>query len=177
MLEGENHIIERAKRGETQAFGLLYDHYHERIYRFIFLKVSNKEDAEDLTHQVFLSAWQNIKNYKEFGFPFSSWLYKISRNAVIDFYRSKKIETSLEEVQNELSSDEIKTDNIDLKIQIEEVMKALKQLKPDYQDIIIMRFVDDLSVKEVAKALDKSEGAIKLMQHRAINNLKKILKI
>jgi len=177
MLEGENQIIERAKKGESQAFGLLYDHYHERIYRFIFLKVSRKEDAEDLTHQVFLSAWQNIKNYKEFGFPFSSWLYKISRNAVIDFYRSKKIETSLEEAQNELSSDEIKTDNIDLKIQIEKVMKALKQLKPEYQDIIIMRFVDDLSVKEVAKALDKSEGAVKLMQHRAINNLKKILKI
>jgi RNA polymerase sigma-70 factor (ECF subfamily) len=177
MLEGENQIIERAKKGEAQAFGLLYDHYHERIYRFIFLKVSRKEDAEDLTHQVFLSAWQNIKNYKELGFPFSSWLYRISRNAVIDFYRSKKIETSLEEVQNELSSDEIKTDDIDLKIQIEEVMKALKQLKPDYQDIIIMRFVDDLSVKEIAKALDKSEGAVKLMQHRAINNLKKILKI
>jgi RNA polymerase sigma-70 factor (ECF subfamily) len=174
MLEGEKEIIEKAKNGEKEAFGLLYDYYHPRIYRFIFLKVSNKQDAEDITHQVFLSAWQNIKNYEPQGFPFSSWLYKISRNAVIDFYRSKKNEISLEEVGDRLN-DELRIDKIDLKIQIEKVMKALKKLKPEYQDIIIMRFVDDLSIKEVAKVLDKSEGAVKIMQHRAINSLKKLL--
>jgi len=174
MLEGEKEIIEKAKNGEKEAFGLLYDYYHPRIYRFIFLKVSNKQDAEDITHQVFLSAWQNIKNYEPQGFLFSSWLYKISRNAVIDFYRSKKNEISLEEVGDRLN-DELRIDKIDLKIQIEKVMKALKKLKPEYQDIIIMRFVDDLSIKEVAKVLDKSEGAVKIMQHRAINSLKKLL--
>jgi RNA polymerase sigma-70 factor (ECF subfamily) len=174
MLEGEKEIIEKAKNGEKEAFGLLYDYYHSRIYRFIFLKVSNKQDAEDITHQVFLSAWQNIKNYESQGFPFSSWLYRISRNAVIDFYRRKKNEIPLEEVSNVLN-DELKIDKIDLKIQMEKVMKALKKLKPEYQDIIIMRFVDDLSIKEAAKALDKSEGAVKIMQHRAINSLKKLL--
>ncbi len=178
MLEGENKLIEAAKRKDKKAFGVLYDYYQPKIYRFIFLKVGKKEDAEDLTHQVFLSAWQKIEEYEERGFPFSSWLYQISRNAVIDFYRSRKQNIQLEEIENIIGDDLLNSENsLDLKIKIEKLMQAIKELKPEYQDVIIMRFVDDLSVKEVAEALNKSEGAIKLMQHRAIKKLKEILKI
>lgn len=178
MLDNENIIIKKAKNGNAEAFGLLYDHYFEQIYRFIYLKVSHKEDAEDLVHQVFLQALKKIKDYEDIGFPFSSWLYKIARNEVVDFYRSKKTNTALEELENVLSSDDINIkDKLDLKIQIEKVKEAIKKIKPEYQDVIIMRFIEDLSIKEVAEILDKTEGSIKLIQHRAINSLKKILKI
>lgn len=177
MLDNENFIIKKIKKGDIESFGLLYDHYFEQIYRFIFLKVNHKEDAQDLTHQVFLQAFKKIGDYEEKGFPFSSWLYKIARNEIIDFYRSKKTNVALEELENVLTdaNQENIKDRLDLKIQIEKVRLALKKIKPEYQDVIIMRFIEDLSIKEVAEILNKTEGAIKLIQHRAIASLKKIL--
>ena len=90
MLEEEKSLIKKARAGNTKAFGNLYDHYLPQIYRFILLKVRRKSEAEDLAHEVFLSAWKNIGNYADQGFPFSSWLYQIAKNAVIDFYRTSK---------------------------------------------------------------------------------------
>lgn len=89
-MKEEERLIKEAQSGKAEAFGKLYDDHISRIYRFILLKVSRKTDAEDITHQVFLSAWQNIRSYKIQGNPFSSWLYKIAHNAVIDFYRTQK---------------------------------------------------------------------------------------
>lgn len=175
MLDGEIKLIESAVRGKASAFGLLYDHYQPKIYRFVLIKVSRREDAEDITHQVFLNAWQNISNYKDLGFPFSSWLYRIAKNQVIDKYRTKKQEVGLDSVDEEVFADSGIGGSIEIKIQLERVMKEIKNLKQDYQDVLIMRFVEDLSIKEVAAAVEKSEGAVKLMQHRAIKELKKVL--
>lgn len=176
MLDGEKSIIEDAVRGESSAFGLLYDHYQPMIYRFVLIKVGQREEAEDLTHQVFLNAWQNIEGYKDMGFPFSSWLYRIARNAVVDFYRSAKEATSIEQVNPEFFAvpASIQT-GMDQIFQIEKVRNAIAKLEPSYQDVIIMRFVEDLPIKEVAQAFDKSEGAVKLMQHRAMKKLKEML--
>ena len=175
MLDGEIKIIESAVRGEASAFGLLYDHYQPRIYRFILIKVGRREEAEDLTHQVFLNAWQNIGNYKNLGFPFGSWLYQIARNQIIDYYRTNKVTVDLEKVEqywSETASSETATD---AKMEIERVKIAIRKLKPIHQDIVVMRFVEELSIKEVAAATKKTEGAIKLLQHRAIKHLKEIL--
>lgn len=175
MIDGEVKLIKDAVRGKASAFGLLYDHYQPKIYRFVLIKVGRREEAEDLTHQVFLNAWQKISNYKDLGFPFSSWLYRIARNQVIDHYRTRKQEVSLEEVDAEISTDfGLNEKNIDDKRQLEKVMEALRGLREDYQEILIMRFVEDLSVKETAAAVEKSEGAVKLMQHRAVKELKKV---
>ncbi|MEK7195397.1 MAG: sigma-70 family RNA polymerase sigma factor [Patescibacteria group bacterium] len=176
MLDGEEKIIKRAVEGKSSAFGSLYDHYHSKIYRFVLMKVSRREEAEDITHQVFLSAWQNIKSYKDLGYPFSSWLYRIARNQVADYYRSKKSESSLENFDPEyfISPATISLD-LSLKMEMEKVILAIRKLKPEYQDVIIMRFVEDMPVKETAEAIQKSEGAVKLLQHRAIKELKKIL--
>ncbi|MEE8131600.1 MAG: RNA polymerase sigma factor [Candidatus Paceibacterota bacterium] len=174
MLDGEKNIIKSAIRGKSSSFGLLYDHYQPRIYRFIYLKVSHREEAEDLTHQVFLSAWQNIDNYKFKGFPFSSFLYRIARNQVIDYYRTKKKNVSLENIADpEIESFSEKI--IDSNLELEKVREAITQLNPEQQDVIIMRFVEDLSSQEVAKALNKSSGAVRLLQYRAIKNLKRIM--
>ncbi|MEK7507932.1 MAG: sigma-70 family RNA polymerase sigma factor [Patescibacteria group bacterium] len=176
MLDGEVHIIKRAVRGDSSAFGLLYDHYQPKIYRFALVKVSHREEAEDLTHQVFLKAWQSIESYQDLGFPFSSWLYRIARNHVVDYYRTKKVTESIDDtdpekapVEHSLNSDLLE------KLEVERVKNAIRKLKPEYQDVIIMRFVEDLPIRETALALDKSEGAIKLLQHRAIKEIQKML--
>ncbi len=179
MLDGEIKLVENAVRGEASAFGLLYDYYQPKIYRFVLIKVGRREDAEDLTHQVFLNAWQNIKSYKNLGFPFSSWLYRIAKNQIIDRYRTKKIELGLESADAENISDpssESVEKNLEERMWLEKVVEAIRELKEDYQEVLIMRFIEDLSVKETAAAVNKSEGAVKLMQHRAMKELKKHVK-
>lgn len=178
MADGEDKIVSAAVKGNSQAFGLLYDRYQPMIYRFVAVKVSRREDAEDLTHQVFLSAWQNIAGYRDLGHPFSSWLYRIARNQVIDHYRSRKMtEISLEasDFENLVAPIAGKLD-LSQKFAIETILKAMKSLKSDYQDVLAMRFVEDLSVRETAKAMERSEGAVKVLQHRALQELQKSLK-
>jgi RNA polymerase sigma-70 factor (ECF subfamily) len=176
MLDGEEKLVKSAIRGGASAFGSLYDYYQPKIYRFVLIKMGRREEAEDLTHQVFLNAWQNIGSYKHRGFPFSSWLYQIAKNQIADYYRSRRSETSLEKIDPEYFAD---PDSLQLqadeKMEIERVKLAIQKLKPEHQDVIIMRFVEDMPVKETAAALKKSEGAIKVLQHRALKELKKLL--
>ncbi len=177
MIDGEEKLIDRAVGGDSSAFGVLYDHYQPMIYRFTLVKTGRREEAEDLTHQIFLSAWQNVRNYKHRGHPFSSWLYQIARNQVVDYYRSKKNNASLDDGEPELFTPSMATDPVDVsvKLAVEKVFLAIKKLKPEHGDVIMLRFVEDLSLRDTAKALKKTEGAVKLMQHRAIKELKKIL--
>lgn len=176
MIEGEHNLIQRAKKGEKECFGQLYDHYITPIYRFVLVKVNSKAEAEDLTHEVFLSAWQNIKGYKHKGFPFSSWLYQIARNKVIDHYRTKKIHTSFDSLDEDiLKIVGVAEEKMDKMLNLEKVKEAIAKLSPEQQDVVIMKFVEDLSNEEIAQALKKSEGAVRLLQHRAINNLKQLL--
>lgn len=180
MLEDEHDLILKAKGGEAEAFGRLYDHYLPAIYRFILLKVGQREEAEDLTHHVFLKAWTSMgTSYSEQGFPFSSWLYRIARNSVIDHYRRIKPTSSIEEEENreELINRPAVESLIDKKEASKQIMSALKELKETEQDVVIMRFIEDLSVKETAEAVNKSEGAVKVIQHRALEKIRKILKV
>ncbi|MCX6702314.1 MAG: sigma-70 family RNA polymerase sigma factor [Candidatus Wolfebacteria bacterium] len=181
MLDGEKDIIKRAIQGEALAFGLLYDHYQPQIYRFVYLKVSHREEAEDLTHQVFLNSWKRLGNYRHQGFPFSSWLYRIARNEIIDFYRTRKNRAYIEETADTeigmepLINSEI-AEILDTTFEVELVKQAISKLRSTEQDVIIMRFVEDLSPREVADAIGRTPEAIRLIQHRAIKNLRKILK-
>jgi RNA polymerase sigma-70 factor, ECF subfamily len=177
MLDGEEYLVKAAIRGESSAFGALYDEYQPRIYRFILLKVGHREEAEDLTHQVFLNAWTNIEKYRHRGHPFSSWLYRIARNQVIDHYRVRKSDVTLdEELVEELTEIVQVSENVEMKLRMEEVFLAIRELRSDYQDVILMRFVEDLPLKDIANTLEKSEGAVKLMQHRAMQELREKLR-
>lgn len=172
----EEELIQKARNGEAWAFGALYDAYLPKIYRFIFVKVSRRSDAEDLTHQVFLNAWENIRSYQFKGFPFSSWLYRIAHNTVIDFYRTNKNPISLEFVSEDSLGETSNTyEAVDRALNLAVTKNALLKLKPDEQSVLIMKFVDDLSNKEIAKALGKSDGAVRVMQHRALKQLKQYL--
>ena len=173
-MKEEESLIQKAKEGDGNAFGELYDAYQPRIYRFVFLKTGGKQDAEDITHQVFLSAWQNMGKYEFQGFPFSSWLYRIASNAVIDHYRTKRdhrdIETISEEIVAEMPDLETK---LDTALELKVVRAALQKLEDDQQSVLLMKFVDELSNKEIAEALGKNEGTIRVIQHRALKQLKK----
>lgn len=176
MLEGEQNYIKQAKQGNQEAFAELYRHYLPKIYRFVFLKVNNKAEAEDLTHEVFLNTWQNLESYTPTQFPFSSWLYRIARNEVIDFYRTDKKNIRLDLIDEDfLKMPETENQNLDSTLGLEKIKNLIQFLRPEQQDVLIMRFIEDFSHKEIADALNKSEGAIRLLQHRAINELKKIV--
>ncbi|MBI2515030.1 sigma-70 family RNA polymerase sigma factor [Candidatus Wolfebacteria bacterium] len=180
MLDGEKNLIKHAIKGEAQAFGLLYDHYQPQIYRFIYLKVGLREEAEDLTHQVFLQGFEKIIEYRFEGFPFSSWLYRIARNEIIDYYRTKKIHIDLEEVVNnelEETGDDDLSKIIDQNLDLARVEEALRCLNQIEQDIVILRFVEELSPDEVARILEKKPENVRLLQHRAIQKLKKTLNV
>ena len=146
-----------------------------RIYRFVLFKVGHREEAEDLTHQVFLKAWENIEKYELRGHPFSSWLYRIARNSVIDHHRKATPRLSIDDIAPDLLMEEsTQSREVEVKMEWDELLVAIGELQDVEQDVLIMRFIDDLTHQEVAKAIGKTEGATKVIQHRAIKNLKKI---
>ena len=172
----EEVLIKKAKNSDGTAFQALYDNYVSQIYRFVFLKVGQKQDAEDITQHVFLSAWENISSYEYRGFPFSSWLYRIASNAVVDHFRASGRTVNIEAIPEEyLKSDDNGTESIDTAIRIEAVQAMLTKLESDQQSVLIMKFVEDKSNKEIAEALQKTEGAIRVIQHRALKQLKTLI--
>lgn len=176
-MQSEKELIEKSKTGDSGSFGVLYDKYMPPIYRFILVKVGHKHDAEDLTHQVFLKAWQNIGTYADEGHPFSSWLYKIANNSVIDHYRTKKTDISIEWIPEEKvgSNENDIPSQVDQEINLDKIRIGIMKLEQDQQSVLLMKFVNDLSNTEISEALGKSEGAIRVIQHRALKQLKKNL--
>jgi len=177
MVEDESKLVKRAVSGEAEAFGILYDRHHAQIFRFVYLKVQSREEAEDLTHQAFLHAWQHIKTYSQRGTPISSWFYRIARNKVIDHYRTRKPSVELEDAPELQAPGASNQELLDMKFSSEKITKAIAALKPEYQDVIIMRFIEELSPKETAQVLGRSSGAVRLLQHRAVKALKSALGI
>ena len=182
----EEILIESAQNGDSAAFGKLYDRYAERIYRFIFLKTGHKSDTEDLLHEVFLAGWRTITSYElRGGIPFTSWLYRIAGNRVIDWYRTRKNGISLDEMMDagtfpiELASTghAALLEALDRGLAMDTVMKGIRSLNETEQTVLLMRYVEDLSPEEVGHATGKTAGAVRLLQHRALAKLKKVLKI
>ena len=174
-MKEEEPFIKKAQAGEAEAFGWIYDRYIKQIYRFVYLKVSHRANAEDLTQQVFMSAWENISNYKTQGFPFSSWLYRIANNAVIDHYRTDRRHVAIDSLPEDLFAEEAPNRKIEQQSEIQEIKKAIGGLEQDQQSVVVMKFIEEMTNKEIAAVLDKSEGAIRVIQHRAMKKLKDIL--
>ncbi|MFA5211528.1 MAG: RNA polymerase sigma factor [Patescibacteria group bacterium] len=172
------------ENGDTQAFAELYDLYIEKIYRFVFLKVSNKEEAEDITSEVFLKVWNYLisenasqKKIKSF----SGLIYSIARNLVIDFYRKKinKNECLIEKIE-EMNPEELVGENkientLDLKYDINKVMIAIRELKKEYQELLLLKYIEELSVIEISEITGKGQTNIRVTLHRALKILKKEL--
>lgn len=158
---------------KKKKFKKIYDDNVESIYRFIFLKVSKREVAQDITSETFRKGWQAFKENPDMDNP-RAYLYRIARNAVIDHYRTKKEHLSPDDMQLE---DEGKNlENIaDDNLRIKKVKAAMKNLKDNYQNIIIYRYLEEMEISEIADLINKSEGAVRVTIHRATKALKKQL--
>lgn len=163
---------------DADAFAELYDKYIGEIYRFIFFKVSHREEAQDLTSEVFLKTWNYLANHphdKEIK-SFRGLIYRIARNTIVDFYRARahQHECALDEVI-ELGKDDARYAHIESQTEVRRIFDALKGMKREYQDIILLKYVEEMSVGEIAESLDKSQTAVRVTLHRATKVLKRIL--
>ncbi len=169
-------LVILAKKDEANAFGQIYDMLFKKIYRFVFFRVGHKEQAEDLTEEIFLKAFTKIKTVSE-DQNFEAWVYQIARNAIIDYYRSKKITVGLDEIENTLEYESNVIDVINLDQQQKFLLKLLKELEPVQQTVIKLKFFDELNTPEIAALIKKSEGAVRVIQHRAILKLQELIKL
>ena len=173
--EDDTLLVGRAISRDPDAFGRLYDMYVDRVYRHLYYRVGNVADAEDLTQEVFRKAWQAIDRYKKTASPFVAWLMTISHNLVVDFYRTKKDKTYLEA---ELTADDSAAGPeraAEAHFEQQQLRRAILQLPSDQQQVILLRFVEGFRNPEVASILGKSEGAIRVILHRALVKLRHIL--
>ena len=174
----EKHILYTIlSKKDPEAYGKLYDLYIEKIYRFILFKVNNREEAEDLTSDVFLKVWNYLLGEKGKEVTSVSGLfYSVARNVVIDFYRqrAKKPTCSLDQVLELASDDGREKEKKEAKQDITALLKSLESLKQDYQEIILLRYIDELSIKEIAIIIGKSSTNVRVLLHRAIKKLQEL---
>jgi RNA polymerase sigma-70 factor (ECF subfamily) len=168
-LEPDEVIVERAKQDKAH-FGLLYERYATRVYSYVYYRTGNHHEAEDLTAKVFVQALSHIDGYHHRGIPFSAWLFRIAHNLVANWHRdrSRKPAVGLEEAEHV----SVKTDAIGAAEDRVEVLKAIAQLPPDRQSLIVLKYVDDLTNAEIAAVFGKSEGAVKALLHRTLRALR-----
>ena len=169
-------LVKKAQGGSEAAFGQVYDLLFQKIYRFIFYRVGHKEVAEDLAEEVFIKAFGKLGTLDK-PEVFLGWIYRIARNTVIDYYREKKLTVSLEDVENTLEYETNTVDLLQLEYEQAALLKLLKELGAEQQAVIKLKFLEDLSNAEIAVILNKTEGAIRVIQHRAITKLLELKKL
>lgn len=174
-------LVERAQAGETEAFGLIYDRYMETVFRFIYFRVGNRQLAEDLTSDTFLRALKRIGSFTWQGRDLGAWLVTIARNLVADHFKSGRyrLEITTGDVLDADKEDRgpegtPETAVVDHITNVT-LLTAVKQLNPEQQECIVLRFLQGFSVAETAQAMGKNEGAIKALQYRAVRALARLL--
>ncbi len=175
-LPDEIRLVRRAQSGDSEAFAQLYDASLDRVYRYVFFRVSDAQMAEDITSQVFLKAWENLDGYKTKGAPFIAWLYTIARNLVIDHYRTRKETVPLEEAVPLPADGQNVGEQVETRFELQAMREALQFLTEDQQQVLIMKFIGGLSTDDIAKMMDKREGAVRALQMRALQTLSKYMK-
>jgi RNA polymerase sigma-70 factor (ECF subfamily) len=174
-LPDEPALVRQAISGDEDAFTRLYDGYVERIYRYVYFRVSDDTATEDLVSQVFLKAWQNLDRFKMNGSPFIAWLYAIAKNLVIDHYRSRKETTPLEEAVALPSDMESPDEQVQLQFDLEAMRDALQLLSADQQQVLILKYIAGLPNPDIAKIMNKQEGTIRGLQMRGLQVLAKYM--
>ena len=168
----ERAVLIRALNGDADAFGNLYVLHLDAIYRYVYFRVGSQEEAEDLTGEVFVRAWEALPSYQIGVFPFKSWLYRIAHNLVVDHRRKRRPLSLPDEGIAETPSPHIAPEDlVALRQDAAALASAVKDLDDEEQQVIILRFVEGLSHREVADIIGKSEGASRVIQHRALGKL------
>jgi RNA polymerase sigma-70 factor, ECF subfamily len=170
-------LVQEARDGDAWAFGLLFDHYHLSVYRYIASRVHRPSDAEDLTQLVFVKALEALPRYESRGVPFGGWLFRLARNTVIDHVRTRHdhvdLDSAIGQAGREAGPDEVTV----ARQELDEVAEALAALTEEQRDAIALRFFAGLSAREAAEVMGKQEGTIRGLQFRAIAALRRKLGI
>ena len=168
-------LVDEARAGDAWAFGRLFDHYHLQVYRYVVSRVRSPSDAEDLTQLVFVKALEALPRYESRGVPFGGWLFRLARNCIIDFVRTRHEHAELDAIGErqgpEAGPDEIAVNREDM----DAVGVALAALTDEQRETIALRFFAGLSAREAAEAMGKQEGTIRGLQFRAIAALRREL--
>ncbi|NYT95491.1 ECF subfamily RNA polymerase sigma factor, BldN family [Salinispora sp. H7-4] len=174
-------LVERAQAGEAEAFGLIYDRYVDTVFRFVYFRVGNRQLAEDLTSDTFLRALKRIGSFTWQGRDLGAWLVTIARNLVADHFKSGRyrLEVTTGDVLDAEREDRGPEGSPEAAV-VEHItnvtlLGAVKQLNPEQQECIVLRFLQGFSVAETARAMGKNEGAIKALQYRAVRALARLL--
>jgi RNA polymerase sigma-70 factor (ECF subfamily) len=174
-VQDEESLVRRAQQHDQTALTQIYEENFDKIYRYIVLKIGERTEAEDMTQQVFLNAFKSISSFKWKGTPFSSWLYRIAHNQIVDYLRKKSKRATVpldESLTSGSGNPELEAERgLDIKY----LVSATRQLTKAQQEVISLRFAGEMSIAQVAKIMGKSEGAIKALQHSAIVSLRKTL--
>jgi len=168
-------LVTAAQAGDPEAFGRLFDHYHELVYRYIVSRVGRPADAEDLTQLVFVKALEALPRYEQRGVPFGGWLFRLARNVVIDFVRTRREHADLDVIVERPDGAQGPDDLAAMRQELDAMACALRTLTDEQRETIELRFFAGLTAKETAVAMGKQEGTVRGLQFRAIAALRREL--
>jgi len=170
-------LLDQALGADPAALGTLYDQYVDKIYAYIYHRVGSADIAEDLTGQVFVRMLEAVRNGRPWRTSFSGWLYRIAHNLVIDHYRRRGRATfvAIDEAMPVRSPDGDPVRSAESRLEMDSLRQALSSLTEEQVQVITLRFLEDLSIAEVASIMDKTEGAIKALQYRAVSSLRRVM--
>ncbi len=172
----EHALIEQAKR-DPEAFGDLYERYLDKIYNYIYYRTGNEHDAEDLTARVFFRALKRLPGYTDRGLPFSAWLYRIAHNLVANWHRdqSRRKVVPLDEFVADGLQSEAPEHTAETREEEDVLLAMLRRLPAERQQLLMLKFVEQLSNAEIGVVMNRSEGAIKSLYHRTLLSLRDAL--
>lgn len=175
-------LLANIRKGDEDSFKKLYDTEFERIYRFVAFKIGNEIETEEIVQDIFFSFWEYARTGKPVG-NITGLLYRIARNKIIDHYRRHGVrpkpisldsQEGYELAEGHVSDKDIERE-LDISMEIESIQSVMVELPDDYRDVLIMRFLREMEMKEIAEAFDKTEGAVRVMIYRALKSLKKLI--
>jgi RNA polymerase sigma-70 factor (ECF subfamily) len=165
-------IVAKASAGDQAALADVYDMYAVRVYRYLLLHVRESSDAEDLLQRIFLKVIEGLPRYEARGLPFGAWVFRIARNTVIDFERTRRDHASLDDLLERPDERHGPAELMETAVEQAAIRSALDELTPDQREVVVYRFFAGLSPREIGVLLDRSEGSIRALQFRALQTLR-----
>jgi len=174
----DTEALQKTAVGDEQAFGILYERYVTRIYNYIYYRTGNVHDAEDLTARVFYRAMRHVHNYNDRGLPISAWLYRIAHNLVANWHRdnSRRKEIPLEDSLLRSGSEYHPEQELLVSEEQQRLLGIIRKLPEERQQLIILKYIENLSNAEIGQIMDRTEGAVKSLYHRTLLSLRKEFK-
>jgi RNA polymerase sigma-70 factor (ECF subfamily) len=164
-------LVDRARQGDADAFGLLYDRFQPEIVRYLAHRVGDPDTAEDLAQQVFLKAWQAIPRYEARGVPFKAWLYRMAHNQMVDYFRTRRPTTDLEGID---PPEDAEAESLVIAAEMTAALEqALGRLSEDHRQVLVLRFLMEKSAREIGEIMGRKEVTVRGLQMRALQALRR----